>query len=90
LADRRTHLLADRRGGGRGAPDPRGGLGADALLLLGGALGSAPRPLAQPLELARLREHQQRQNGDPDEGGKCRDRSDLGERFRQRQRQERS
>jgi len=48
---------------------PRGGLGADALLLLGRALGRPAGPLAQPLELARLREHEQRQKRDPYERG---------------------
>jgi hypothetical protein len=49
-----------RGGGGRSRALQAGsGLGADTLLHLGGALGRAPRPLAQPLDLTRLGERKQ-------------------------------
>jgi hypothetical protein len=70
----RADRLGDRRllhsGGGR-----RG----DFLLCLGGALGSATGPIAQASDLARLREDQQRQHGDPHQGGEGDDRPDLRE-----------
>jgi hypothetical protein len=56
--------------------------GAHTLLEVGGALRSAPRPLTQALELAGLREDEQRQNCDAHQCGERRDRSDLGERAR--------
>ncbi len=40
--------------------DADGGGGCDALLEVGGALGRAPGPLAQTLELASLGEDEQR------------------------------
>jgi len=83
----RARNLTHRGGAGGATLQPRGGLGADALLLFGRALGCAPGPLAQPLKLARLREHEQRQNRDPYERGKRGDRPDLRERARKRQRQ---
>jgi hypothetical protein len=61
----------------------RRGLGADPLLEIGGALGRAASPLAQPLDLARLGERQQREHRYSEESDKCRDGSDLRERARQ-------
>jgi hypothetical protein len=58
---------------------PRGGGGGDFLLGLGSALGGAPGPIAQASYLARLREDQQRQHGDPQQGGEGDDRPDLRE-----------
>ena len=43
------------------------------------ALGSAPCPLAQPLDLPRLGEAQERQDRDAQERGECRDGPDLSE-----------
>jgi hypothetical protein len=57
-------------------------LGADALLVLGGALRGAPGPLAQTFQLARLREDEQRQHRDSQQRSECRDRADLGNRVR--------
>src|SRR5439155_25496443 len=67
---RRAGLCVRRRARlGRGGPDPlhprRGG--ADPLLEIGRALGGAASPLAQALELARLREGEERQRRDADQ-----------------------
>ena len=64
----------------------RGGPGSHALLQLGGALRGAARPLAQALELARLREDEQREDRDPGQRRERRDRTDLGKRVRKRER----
>jgi hypothetical protein len=54
------------------------------LFLFGRALRGAPGPLAQALELAGLREDQQREDRDAEQRGEGRDRTDLRERARQR------
>jgi hypothetical protein len=63
-----------------------GGLGADALLHLGGTLGGTSGPLPQALDLARLGESQQRQQRDPEQSGEAGNRPHLGEGARQRER----
>jgi hypothetical protein len=73
-AGHRAHALRDRR-----LLHPCGGRGGDFLLGVGGALGSASGPIAQASDLARLREDQQRQHGDPQQGGEGDDRPDLRE-----------
>jgi hypothetical protein len=64
-----------------------GGGGADTLLEVGGALRRAPGPLAQPPDLARLGEHQQRQDRYAEQRSERCDRSDLSERARERERE---
>jgi hypothetical protein len=59
--------------------------GADPLLEIGRALGGAAGPLAQALELARLREGQQRQRGDADHGHEGSECADLGDCVRERE-----
>ena len=74
------------RGGRRcRALQASGGLGADALLHIGGTLGRTPRPLSQTLDLTRLGEGQQRQQRDPQQRGEAGDRAYLGKGARQRQ-----
>ena len=64
---------ASRRGGPRAsAPAPALRIGRRARLELGGALGRAAGPLAQALDLARLREVQQRQDAEPEDRGDAR------------------
>jgi hypothetical protein len=55
---------------------------ADTLLEVGGALGRATGPLAQPFELACLGEDEKREQGHAEHRGERCDRSDLGERAR--------
>jgi hypothetical protein len=52
---------------------------ADALLEIGCALRRAAGPLAQALDLARLREDEQRENRDAQQRCESGDRADLGE-----------
>jgi hypothetical protein len=84
-ARRERRGARDRAGGlsgGRLLLDACSGLGADALLVLGGPLRRTAGPLAQPLQLAGLGEDQQRQHRDPQQRGEGRDRADLGDRAR--------
>ena len=68
---------------------PRGRRGHDALLLFGRPLGGAAGPLAQALDLARLREDEQREDRDAHDRGECGDRAYLGERVGERERERR-
>ena len=81
---RRTGHLPHRRHGRGGLLHARGGSGGDALLQFGGALRGAPGPLAQALQLARLREDEQREDRNPHQRDERRDRTDLRERVRKR------
>jgi hypothetical protein len=73
------------RGRSSRALQASGGLGADALLHLRGALGCSPCPLAQALDLTRLGKGQQRKQCDPQQRCEASDRAYLGKGARQRQ-----
>src|SRR4051794_6721124 len=80
---RRRGLLRD------GRADAPLCLGDHALLLLGGALGRAARPFAQTLDLASLREVEQRQHGEPQHGCEARVRPVLLDLVRDREGEDR-
>ena len=61
-----------RGAGRRGRRHAALGIGRDARLELGGALGRAARPFAQALDLTRLREVEQRQDAEPEDRGDAR------------------
>jgi hypothetical protein len=81
---RGTWHLAHRRHGRGCLLHTRRGPGAHALLQFSRTLRRASGPLAQALELARLREDEQRKDRDPAQRGEGRDRTDLRERVRKR------